>query len=166
MNSALTTAIQEAFASAPVNVVILDTLEIRQGSVQDPLFLVRSSQNLYAKSEEGEDLVFEPCGFQFTLPPSTEEGFTSLNIAIDNVGKRVTAFIQAALSSKTPVEVVYRPYLSNDLEQPQMNPPLLLFLKDLQITVSQVTARATFMDLVNRKFPGHLYRRANFPALR
>ena len=165
MNDSLKDAIKEAFAVAPSNQVILDTLEIRQDGVQGPIYLVKSRQELVAQDENGDTKIFEPAGFQFTLPPSTEEGFQSLNVAIDNVGQRVTAFIKAAMSEKVAVKMIYRPYLSTDLTQPQMDPPLVLYLKDVQVTETQVTGRATFMDIVNKKYPGILYTRERFPAL-
>ena len=165
MNSSLSEAIKEAFAVAPSTVVVLHTLEIRQEGIQGPIFLVRARRELVAQDENGDEWTFEPCGFQFTLPPSTEEGFQSLNVAIDNIGLRVTNFIETAKSQRVPVVMVYRPYLSTDLTTPQMNPPLMLYLKDLQVNAVQVTGRATFMDIVNKKFPSLLYTREDFPAL-
>jgi len=165
MNESLSEAIKEAFAVAPTGVVILNTLEIRQEGVQDPIYLVQARTPLVAYDEESNELTFEPSGFQFTLPPSTEEGFQSLNIAIDNVGQRVTDFIEAAKSEPVPIQMIYRPYASTELNYPAMDPPLVLYLKDVQVTVLQVTGRATFMDIVNKKYPSLLYNRDRFPSL-
>lgn len=165
MNNSLQDAIKEAFAVAPANKVILNTLEIRQEGVQDPIFLVQGRRMIQATDENGNLRTFEPVGFQFSLPPSNEEGFQSLNIAIDNVGRRVNQFITAAMSEREPVKVIYRPYLSDDLSAPQMDPPLVLFLKDVRISATQVVGRATFMDIVNKKFPSQLYTRERFPSL-
>ena len=165
MNASLTDAIKEAFAVAPANQVILNTLQFRQTGVQNPVYLVQARRPLTAKDENGVDQYFEPSGFQFSLPPSNEEGFQSLNIAIDNVGRRAINFIETAKSEQVPVELIYRPYLSTDLTQPQMVPPLILYLKDIKITAMQITGRATFMDIVNKKFPSETYTRARFPSL-
>ena len=169
MNTSLQDAIKEAYALAPSDKVIYDTLEIRQGDdsseVQDPIFIVRSARGIAAVDENGVPHEFLPMAFQFTLPPSSEEGFTSLGIAIDNIGRAVSDFIEIAKSIEVPVKVIYRPYLSTDLSTPQMIPPLVLFLKDIQVTSEQVTARATFMDVINKKFPVELYVRSRFPAL-
>jgi hypothetical protein len=165
MSSSLQDAIKEAFAIAPVNKVVYHTLEIRQTGVQSAIFIVQATQEIVARDELGVERTFQPVGFQFSLPPENEEGFTSLNIAIDNVGQQVSDFIEAAKGSKVPVQIFYRPYLSDDLTQPQMIPPLVLWLKDVQVTQAQVVGRATFMDIVNRKFPSELYTRERFPAL-
>lgn len=164
-NPSLQDAIKEAYAVAPTSKVILDTLEIRQTGVQSPIYLVKAKRELTAFDENGVERTFEPAGFQFSLPPENEEGFRSLNVAIDNIGRRVSDFVEAAKSERVPVEVIYRPYLSDDLTGPQMIPPLILYLKDIVVTVDQVTGRATFMDLVNKKFPLELYTRARFPSL-
>lgn len=165
MNASLTEAIKEAFAVAPAHQVILDTIEIRQAGIQNPIYLVKSRRALVALDENEVERTFEPCGFQFSLPPSNEEGFQSLNVSVDNVSRRLKDFINTAKSSPVPVEAIYRPYLSDDLSRPQMVPPLVLYLKDLKVTTLQVTGRATFMDVVNKKFPGQLYTRERFPSL-
>jgi len=165
MNPSLTDAIKEAFASAPVTQVIHNTLEINQTGVQDPIFLVQGMSSLTAQNEKNETLIFEPCGFQFQLPPSSDEGFQYLTVSIDNIDRRVTVFIETALQEVVPVKMTYRPYLSTDLTRPQMNPPLAMFLREIQISATQVTGRATFMDLVNRQFPSVLYTRRQFPTL-
>lgn len=164
-NPSLTEAIKEAYASCSVDQIVYATLEIRQTGVQDPIYLVRAPQAITAVDENGFERTFEPSGFQFSEPAQNEEGFRSLNIAIDNIDRRVSDFVEAAKSEKIPVEVVYRPYLSDDLTAPAMSPPLILYLKDLQVTTHQVTGRATFQDLVNKKFPLEQYTRARFPAL-
>lgn len=164
-NPSLTEAIKEAYASAPTVRVTYDTLEIRQGQVQAPIFLVRAKAEIIATDENGVQQTFRPSGFQFSLPSENEEGFRSLNIAIDNINREVTDFVEIAKSQPVPVEVIYRPYLSDDLSTPHMDPPLVLYLKELQINPLQVTGRATFLDVVNQKFPSELYNRARFPFL-
>lgn len=165
MNPSLTEAIKEAYAVAPTDLVIINTLEIRQDGVQDRIYLAQSFVDVTAKDEDGNWLVFRKSGFQFNLPPSNQEGYQSLDIAIDNIGREVTDFIQAAKSQRVVVEVLYRPYLNTDLTVPQMNPPLVLYLKDVKLDSIQVTGRATFMDIVNKKFPSELYDRERFPTL-
>jgi len=170
MNDAYSEAIKEAFAVCPSNLVIYHTLQVRQVGVQSSVFLVQARRPITAADELGNYHLFEPVGFQFTLPPSNTEGFRSLNLAIDNITQRLVDFIEAAknalaLPTPVPVEAIYRPYLNTDLSVPQMNPPIVLYLKDVEMTDTQVTGRATFMDVVNRKFPLEIYTRKRFPSL-
>jgi len=166
MNDAYEDAIKEAFVLAPSTDVIFNTLEVRQDGVQDSVFLVQNPVAVVALDENGISRTFNPSGFKFTLPSSSEDGYTTLNVAIDNVMRRASDFVQTAMkSSLVPVKVIYRPYLQSDLTRPQMNPPIVLFLKDVQITSSQVLGTCTFQDLINKKFPVELYARERFPAL-
>ena len=163
--SSYSDAIKEAFASCPTDKVPLDTLEIRQTGVQDTIWIVRARESLTALDENGVSRTFRPCGFQFALPAENEDGFRSLTIAIDNIGREISDFINIAKAAEVPVEVVYRPYLSTDLTQPQMNPPLVLYLTDITVSAQQVQGRATFMNLTNKNFPLELYTRSRFPYL-
>ena len=165
MNSTLSDALKEAYTICPANKTIINTIEIRQMGVQQPIFLSQTRTGINAFDEDGDEHTFIACGFQFTLPSSDEDGFKSLTIAVDNVGRIASDFVKVAQTSEVPVKVIYRPYLSDDLSEPQMNPPLVLYLKDVQITPFQVIGKCTFMDLVNRKFPSELYLRSRFPSL-
>jgi hypothetical protein len=165
MNPALTEALKEAYASAPAAKTIINTLEIRQEGVQDTIYLAQSRISVTAFDENGVERVFEPSGFQFALPPSSKEGFQSLNLSMMNINRRVSDFLRIAKSEPVAVKVIYRPYLSDDLSEPQMNPPLVLFLKDAQATSYEVAGRATFLDVVNKRAPSELYTRERFPAL-
>lgn len=158
-------ALKEAYTLAPSTKVIIDTLEVSQAGVQASVFLAQSRIDVVAFDENSVQRTYLASGFQFTLPPSNEEGIRSLNIAIDNVGLAVSNFIAIAKATVVPVLVTYRPYLSDDLTAPQMDPPLTLTLKDVEVGVYQVTGRATFMDIVNKKFPSELYTRDRFPSL-
>lgn len=164
-NAALSEAIKEAFAVAPAAVTVIHTLEIEQEGVQNSVYLSQTPNGINAFDEDGMEHTFVGAGFQFTLPPSDEDGFKSLNVSIDNINRQVTDFIDVARQSKVAVKVIYRPYVSTDLTAPAMDPPLVLYLKDVQITAMQVTGKCTFMDLVNKKFPSELYQRVKFPSL-
>ena len=164
-NTSLQDALKEAFAIAPTTKTIIHTLEVRQTGVQDSVFISQTRGGINASDENGVEHTFQGSGFQFTLPPSDDDGFKSLSIAIDNIDRRASDFIETAKGSVVPVEVIYRPYMSDDLSGPQMIPPLILYLKDVQITTLQVTGKCTFQDLVNKKFPSELYIRTRFPSL-
>ena len=164
-SSTLLDAIKEAYASAPSNEVILDTIELRHASIMEPIYLVRNLEDVVLTLETSVTVTFEGAAFRLSLPQSGENGLQELAIAVDNVDRRVSDFFSNAKNFQTPVECVYRPYLDSDHTQPQMNPPLVLYLSDAQVTLFEVTAKATFADILNKKFPSRLYTRAGFPSL-
>ena len=167
MSSAYTEAIKEAFACCPNNVAVLDTLEISHPSVNggEPIYLVRNTKELVLTLEDSTSHTFEAASFGLTLPKKTDEGVQDLEMKFCNIDRRISDFMDNASHFKTKVVCKYRPYLSNNLSQPQMVPPLMLTLSDIVATVFEVSARASFVDLVNKKFPSEIYSRLTFPSL-
>lgn len=155
---------REAYATARTDVVYLDTLEINHPS-QTSIYIVRDRVDHDLTIAPGVVKTFTACGFQFSLPAAGENGLQELSLAVDNIDRRPSDFVNAVRESLEPVQVIYRPYLSNDPTTPQLNPPLKLFLTDVAITAVSVTGKATFADILNRTFLGELYTRRRFPAL-
>jgi hypothetical protein len=171
-------AIKEAYASAPADVVILHTIELRHPSFRDDngnptgIRVVRDNQNLTARLETGaplqggQEVEFIALNFQFTLPPEDDKGsIPEIAVVIDNVGRILMQHLDAAVESEQPIEITYRPYLSTDLSAPHMNPPLTMTLRNIEVTSTRVTARASFADLANRRFPTKTYDLKAFPSL-
>lgn len=164
MDNTLSEALKEAYAVAP-NVRVYETLEIRHESIEDPIYIVQDFRALTATLETSEEVIFSPVWFNFNLPTASENGRQDLTLAIDNIDRIVSDFITLAKDYATPVTIIYRPYLSTDLTQPQRDPPLTLVLQDVNINTMQVSGKATFADVVNKKWPTEYYTRARFPSL-
>lgn len=164
MPGSLQDAIKEAYATARSDVVYLDTFEIVNPSIE-PLYIVRDRVDHTLKLETNEWKLFVATAFRFVLPAAGDNGVQDLSIAIDNVDLRASDFVKSVVGSNAPVEMRYRPYLSTDLETPQMNPPLILYLTDIQVTAFEVSGRASFAEVLNRGFLTELYTRKRFPTL-
>lgn len=177
-DSSLSAALKEAYAAAPQNVVVLHTLELRHPSFIDDvgqpiaLRVVMDHADLEAKLEDdapqnaGEYVTF--INFSFDMqPPNVEEVATpELVVTIDNVSREIEDNIAYAVASPYPVGITYRPYLSTDLTQPQMDPPLHLTSQGaIEVDDFRVTMRATFGDMANRQFPNEDYTVERFPGL-
>lgn len=165
MNEALKAALVEAYAIAPTSKAIIETLELRMEGANS-IFIYRGIEPLDMQLEDGTLATFEPVPFQFRLPKTSQSGSQSLDITMDNVDARISDFVTAAKTSLAPVKVIYRPYLSTDLTTPQMDPPLVLYLKGTSITTSTASASASFVDIVNKRFPNDYYTGDRFPGLR
>ena len=170
MNPALSEALKEAYAMAPSNVFVIETIELQHPDIEGVLRFVAGYENLEAwiegqNSEVDPATVFERGAFRIKLPSSGNDGFQNLQITVDNVDRRISDFCQIAATHKEPIVILYRPYLSNDLTAPQLDPPLTLYLRDVTISEFNVTGKASFADIINRKFPSQLYTRTRFPSL-
>ena len=161
----LTAAVKEAYASVPKGVVILHTLQLTHEDVAEDIFMVRDRTSLTATLEDMSTETFQPIPFRFILPKRDDSGVPDMTIAIDNVEQEASDYLESIKTSRKKLTVIYRPYLSNDLTQPQQNPPLQLTLRDVEVRDSEVVGRATFADVRNKKYIAELYTRLRFPSL-
>lgn len=158
-------AIREAYAVCPANVPVIETLEISHESIAAPIYICGNTESITATLETLETVTFEASAIKFTLPAKTDEGIQELALDVCNADRRITDFFEQANNFTTPVTIKYRPYLANDLSAPQMNPPLLLTVSEASAQGGQVSAKASFADLVNKPFPAAKYVRSMFPNL-
>lgn len=165
MSNGYSEAIKEAYSICPSGRTLVDTLEIRHPD-KASIFIVRDQIGFSAKLETGVTVTFEPLAFDFKLPKSNDTGAQSLDVAIDNTNNRVADYLNSVKGSLKSVTLVYRPYLAEDLSKPQMSPPLTLTLTSALITTAQVSGRATYADIVNKKFPNDYYTPRRFKNLR
>lgn len=179
MNDLLSQAIKEAYASAPVDEIELNTLEIRHPSFIDDegqptaIRVVRDYTDLTAYLEAdaplngGEEVTFIGYPFDFTLPTIEDGAAGLLQITIDNTSPEIGRYIELANESPEPIEITYRPYLASDLSGPQMDPPLHMEVLGISIDTGTnvITLKAGWVNLVNKLFPGKVYTYAEYPGL-
>lgn len=173
----LSAAIREAYASAPSDTVILHTLELRHPSFLDDdgqptaIRVVRDHVDLLARLEadapvDGGMIVrFVAMGFELELPPVDTAPVPEIAVTLDNVSRELVRHLDAAATSQAKIEVTYRPYLSTDLEGPQMDPPITLILTEVEADVFRITGRARMLDIGNKAFPAETYTARRFPGL-
>lgn len=169
-------AIQEAYASAPSDSIILHTLELRHPSFLDDkgqiiaIRLVRDHQDFKAKLENsaplngGEFVTFIAMGFGLELPSVDTTPVPEITLTIDNVSRELIKHLDQAIESPEKIEITYRPYLSNDLDGPQMDPPITLVLTEVTADTSRVIGRARMLNIGNKSFPSETYTVKRFPG--
>ena len=106
---------------------------------------------------------FETRGFKLRQVGSGENGLQSLGITIDDIDRRVSQFVAKAKEYQSPVELVFRIYLSDDLTKPQNNPPTVLFLTNSSKSAEGFSGTCSTIDVVNYPFPNQYYRLESFP---
>lgn len=170
-DTTLSQALKEAYASAPANVVIYHTLELRHPAFSSPIRVVRDHNDLVATLEArapvnpGQQVTFVRFAFDFTKPEISPNGVPQMSIEIDNVDRSIVANIEAAMGSTDLVTATYREYISTDLTAPQNDPPIHMTIMSITADVFRVKAVAGFPDLVNRRFPSTEYDSETFPGL-
>lgn len=170
-DSTLTQALKEAYAVAPNNTVAYHTLEIYHPAFTTPIRVVRDFVDLTATLEStaprnpSTAVTFTGYAFDIVPPEVSTIGVPQCQIQIDNVSREITANLELAIPTSTPIQVIYRMFISTDLSAPQNNPPMILTITSISVDVFKVTATATFGDLVNKKFPSVIYDINTFPGL-
>lgn len=170
-DSTLSTAIKEAYAAAPANLIIYHTLELWHSAFSSPIRVVRDYQDLTATLEASAPrnpssaVTFIAFAFDFTKPEVSSIGLPEVSITIDNVDRSIVANIEAALTTAELIQVIYREFINTDLTAPQNDPPLTLSISSISATLRTVTARAGFMNLSNKRFPTIEYNSELFVGL-
>jgi len=158
-------AVKEAFASAPKGVAHIHTLQFSHSLFAESYWFVRQREDMTLTLETGVDQLFKAGGFNFTLPPKSEDGLQDLNVAVDSVDRFLVNELDALEGTREDVKLSYRMWLSNDLSAPIQSPPLTLSLTDIRVTVFSITGTASFRNFLNKQFLSELYNRQNFPSL-
>lgn len=163
-----TDALREAFASCDNSKVVIETLELSHPALPAPVRLVKALEDMtLGLGGGGGNALFTAAGFTVGKPSSGENGLQELPIGIANVSREIGDFLETCLTEPAPVSVIYRIYLSDDLSEPQNGNGIRLFLYDAVANGQQVTGRATFAEIINRRFPlaKWVYSNTLFPAL-
>lgn len=165
MNALLDEALRQAYALAPATLVHYHTLEISHIGISEKVYLVKGFKHLEFGVPGDGTIPFKAAAFQFSLPPVNGEGLQELMLAFDNVDKSIAQFCRMARTYPAPIIIKYRPYISSDLSTPRYDPPLLMYLLNVQIKKTRVTGRAVPRDFINKQFPNRKYNTEDFQAL-
>lgn len=168
----LSAAIREAYASAPVDLIVYHTLEIWHPGFSDPIRVVRDRVALDARLEPGaprnagEIVTFAPFAFEIEPPDQTATGAPQCRVEIDNVGREIGAALDLAVAGADPVTLIYRQYLSDALaDGPETDPAPELTFTSASADMFRVRGTAGFPDLLDKQFPGLVYTLETYPGL-
>lgn len=169
---ALSAAIREAYATAPVNEVIYHTLELWHPAFTHPVRVVCDREALDARIEAtaarnaGEIATFIAFAFDIQPPDQSSEGVPQCTIEIDNVSGEIIEQINLANTRPEPIVAIYREYLSSALDDgPENDPPMELSVISATADAFRIRAVAGFPNLINKRFPNRFYDLETFPGL-
>ncbi|MCM8530662.1 MAG: DUF1833 domain-containing protein [Lentisphaeraceae bacterium] len=176
-NDNITEALKEAYAVAPTNDVILDTLEFRHSSFIDETnspFALRFVRD-YASHDlgievgaplnSGETKEFIACAFDVIQPPEEDAPAPELTIELDNIGRPILQYIDQAVISENQIEVTYRPYLLSDPSGPQQIIPVTFIVKSISMSLTKIIVKCSPKRIGERPFPTKEYSLDEFISL-
>jgi hypothetical protein len=158
--------LQTVYASAPINEVLIHTLELRHiafsgGSIR----LCQGFDDIHVTLEDSSNAIFTASGFAVSLPQKTAGGQQELQFQLDNVSGEAAQQVDAAMEQGGAIAVIYRPYLASDLAAPAQA-PIVMTATSVTITTRSVVVIASFNDLVNKAWPRRRYTPDFAPGLK
>lgn len=178
MTNPWTAAWEEAEASAPPDVIVYPTLELRHpafvegspaqaiairvvsGPVDDMQFTIEDG----AVMNGGETVTFTAIPFFADRPEFAEGRTPETQVTIDNVAREMVGLLEQAVQIKADLIVAYREYRSDDTSEPCYG-PVEFKMRKVVMSGTTLTGIAKLDDLANRKFPWRTYRTSEFPGL-
>jgi len=161
----MTEAIKEAYASSPVGVAILATMELTHPAWDEPVRVVYDHQDLVAPVVVGgPDVTFKRCSFGLT-PPKQGKDMPQLSIWVDNVSREIGQAMQAARGTRAVVKLTFREYLSDNTAAGPQYTLSGLAMKKVTITAHRVIGTCGFLDFLSKKVPRLKFTRAEYPGL-
>ncbi len=175
--------LQAAYASNPVNNIILETIEfhhpafVDQQGINKPFRFVSSNSSITpvdcpleaaAPVDAGKTVTFEPGPFAITPPSKTDNGYSDLQITLADVTMEVEEQLDNAVNSPGQLKTYYRLYVmdvdTGAITGPE-NVPFEWSLQGASCEDGVMTATATLVDIANKPFPYFLYTPAFAPGL-
>lgn len=176
-DESMSEALREAYAMAPVDRVIVDTLELRHPAFRDAqglpdsAWLTTNRKAISATIEAdapvrgGETIDFISLAFRFRLAPIELSPTPVLQLQIDNVNRLIVQQLDLAAADPNKILMVYRPFLAGDFSTPQILPAPSFTLSDAKVDPLSLRATARVDIDLNGAFPGNSYTAALFAAL-
>jgi len=159
-------AYKEALASVTKDNPIVETLAIVHED-ESPIYIANDLADFTAYLEDGVTQVTFLAGhFNLRFPSKDSGGVPQLSISVSNSDNIVGNYIERVKYSQKAISLVFRPYLSDDTTEPQMDPPLTLQMRDIDLSLFQANGKAVFArDLRNTMVPKEKYTRTRFSSL-
>lgn len=130
----------------------------------EPVYLTNDTRDHSLDDGTGEIRLFQSRGFGLRKSGDAKNGVQTLGITIDDTDRKVSRYLNQAKQYPTPVELKFRVYLSDNLENgPENDPPLVLYVSNFQNTNKGLSVNASTIDLINAPFPNRYYTLDKFP---
>ncbi|WP_153116018.1 DUF1833 family protein [Rhodocyclus tenuis] len=162
-------ATREAYAAAPTDTVVLNTLEFLHPTFTEPLRVVINTESITGTLEvdapagAGQSVVFVAIAAQIELP-EVGSGSHEMSIQMDNVSGQINEALALASASTIKTTVVYRGARVVD-GVVSLGMRWVLTLTEARANVYTAKATTSFGDTVNWPFPGKDYTATDYPGL-
>lgn len=168
----------EAEASANARAMNLVTLEFHHpafldGSTPVAIRAVNDTQDhsllleASAPLNGGTSVTFKGIPFDLVWPEQSEARAPEIRIRMDNVGREVSEYLDAAVKISSPIRVFFRVYLFNfDTSAKTLAFDAQEFaLRSVTVTEETIEGVASLGDLANKRAFSYVYNLLDYPGL-
>lgn len=152
----ISAALKQSYASLGAG-VILYCVEITHETLTEPLRIVNQYEDVLVMLENGLEKTFFARAFKIKLPNNDTNSLKVIQLSIDNADKALTDILEKAASTKTPLELRLRIYLSNDLESVLNQPVSVYVVDEVSTKIDTVKLEARNSVISNKRFPSQIY---------
>lgn len=156
--------INEVYASAPADIVVINSLEILIPGF-DPIRMVQAFQDYELGLEDSNTYTFHAAPYSFKEPSKDTNGQQTLGFSIPNVTGEAQRAVDFALNNNVQAQVIARVHLSNDLTTPA-RPPYRMVMHGGTFQGGIVQVEAGYFDILNTAWPRNRYTNEFAPGLR
>jgi hypothetical protein len=166
----LTSAMEEAYAAAPADVVILHTIQLDHPSFDAPIRLVTGDEGAVGGEtvdltlETGATVTFLAMAFDVVPPGYDDDGPTPGRIRVDGVSDLLLPYLEEAATTAGTISVTYRGYRSDARFEPG---DVISGLKmhSVDVTATSVEGQIGFDEVGSQAFPRAVYSIDDYPGL-
>jgi len=160
-------ALKRVYVSAPSDNTFIETLEISHPLFADTHYLANDPRQWDFYDEKNILQNFQASSFSVKPPDVDSSGNQNMSIGIASTdGVIVSELERAQNQTETPIKVIMRVYLDIPNSFPMTNPPIEMFINQVDVSNGAVTAVASRFYVLGRVFPRNLYTLDEFPGLR
>ncbi|MGJ8524036.1 hypothetical protein R84981_002753 [Carnimonas sp. R-84981] len=142
---------------------LISTLEIRSDS-QEPLFLCAGFDEVTAKDGD-QSFTFQPSPLKVAIPETSNTGNQTMTFGLQNVTTEAMQFADAAVEAGDEIEVIYREWLSNNLDAVASR-PIRMIAQQFEVEGAQATIKCGHFDIINTNVWRKYYRGKQYPGAR
>lgn len=161
-------ALREAYAVAPADRAVLDTLEVSRPG-QSSIFLTNNFYPFTALLETGASTTFQAIPFKVKLPSKDENVLPTMSVTIANPNQIVSDYLRAATAAKQSITIKFRPFITRSggaSPLVQLPVPMTFHIGSVKYDTDWVEAQCVFPNIANKRFPNETYTIRKFPGLR
>lgn len=136
-----------------------------QGIEAKRWFFVEGYEDVEARLETGEVVLFQQFAMQVALPARNADGVQDMKFALCNVDGVVSTEIQLALASRLKMHATLRTFFASDMSAPSQR-PFRFEVKNGQWSPVQVDITAGYRKIMDTGWPRMLYTLEKYPGLR